>query len=87
MSIIHVSGDQCGPNECLVVGMQAYSEPRCVSLGADGDFCRAENMADNVTLHYPNKIVEAKNIYTLFCPCQDGLECTRATCQAKWDYQ
>lgn len=61
--------------------MQTYSEPRCVDLGKEGDFCRPEDYIKNATLYYPNKILEAENIFTLFCPCSIGLECVRATCK------
>lgn len=81
MPVIEISSDKCGNDECLMVGMQAYSEPRCAPLGKNGDFCRHLSAADNLTLHYPHKIVEATNIYTLLCPCSEGLQCVGATCE------
>lgn len=81
MPLEKISSKQCAKDQCLLVGMQRYSEARCEPLGEEGNFCRVQATPENLTLHYPNKIVEATDIYTLFCPCKQGLECIDAKCQ------
>uniref|UniRef100_A0A1W7R959 Venom protein n=1 Tax=Hadrurus spadix TaxID=141984 RepID=A0A1W7R959_9SCOR len=72
----------CEPDECCVIGMQRYSIPSCQKFSQEGDHCRSNNNGRDLILYYPgNQTIEAKNIYTLFCPCKTGLSCTRGTCQ------
>lgn len=76
------SQEDCEPGTCCVVAMERYSTPRCQKLSQQGEYCRPRNSAQNTSLNYPNGIVDLLNLYTVFCPCDAGLICKQAMCQA-----
>lgn len=79
--------EDCESGECCVVGMQRYSVPRCEKLGQIGDTCRPYGLPGNYTLWYPHtsEVQENHDTYTLLCPCDSGLRCSRAQCQPNQD--
>lgn len=71
----------CNPDECCVLGMQRYSVPHCARLGTPGDNCLVDNDPSDRLLEYPDRsILSTRGVYTLFCPCDFGLVCSRNSC-------
>nr|AIX87717.1 orphan peptide AbOp-6 [Androctonus bicolor] len=76
------SPSDCGEGECCRIGRERYSTPRCEKYGPVGDHCIRSNQPEDKVLAYPNnEILEVKGVYTLFCPCERDLQCSRGICQ------
>lgn len=79
-----VSGADCDrANQCSVMGMQRFAEPRCEALGAIGSPCRMDAEPENRTLAFPHATLECEDVYLQFCPCARGLICTDGECKSR----
>ncbi|KAJ9600278.1 hypothetical protein L9F63_009454 [Diploptera punctata] len=77
--------EDCADTHCCLLGGFRYSIPRCAQLGDVGAICRPSGEPFNTTVSYPDGEgdVNLRNVYWLYCSCQDGLYCDRQshTCQ------
>lgn len=73
------SSEDCGVDECCVLGMMRYSVPTCRPLGEEGDTCRPHSgdvQPQNITVTYPDGSSADLYVHTMLCPCATGLECS-----------
>ncbi|VVC33222.1 Prokineticin domain [Cinara cedri] len=75
------SSDDCGVDECCVLGMVRYSVPVCKPLADTGELCRPvidnyNQLPQNVTVSYPDGSTADVFVHMVACPCVAGLECT-----------
>jgi hypothetical protein len=76
------SSADCDEGECCAIGHTRFAVPRCMSFARSGEYCRRDNDASNRTIYYPNgDKMDLTNVYTMFCPCFEGLACFQSTCQ------
>ena len=76
------SPSDCGSGECCAISHTRFSVPQCLPLGRSGDYCKVGAEPANRTISYPNgETIDLTDVYTLFCPCMQDLNCVRNTCQ------
>ncbi|XP_050544137.1 astakine-like [Daktulosphaira vitifoliae] len=74
-----VGPDDCGVDECCVIGMNRYSVPTCKPLASVGDTCRQSEEPHNITVSYPDGSSADISAHFVICPCAVGLECSDLT--------